>query len=63
MMETFNFEIRYKGISRDLRTNEWEFKCKKCKKYFSPVSTVFATQQVECPKCGIMETINYNELN
>jgi len=61
-METEQFTINYKGLSRDYRTNEWSFKCKSCKKSFEPATTVMATQTVECPKCGKGELVNYNNL-
>lgn len=62
MMETEKFKIRHLGSSRDLRTNEWEFTCLKCKKVFKPKTTVLSVQFVECERCDNSEAINYNEI-
>ncbi len=57
-MKTTYFTIRHGGNSRDLRTNVWKFTCK-CGHYFTPRTTMFNIQEVECPKCGVIETVNY----
>jgi hypothetical protein len=55
------FIISYSGSSRDQRTNSWDITCN-CGKYFSPLTTMLALQEVECPKCGYTEIINYNKI-
>jgi len=64
MYETKNFKLKTSNLSYDLRTNVWQVHCNKCGKWFSPPTTMLATQLVECPskKCGNSEIINYNEL-
>lgn len=56
------FIVKYRGSSKDLRTNVWEVLCPKCGKITQPPTTMFATQRVKCNKCGYEETINYNEI-
>lgn len=62
-METILFSIKYGGISHDGRTNTWNVLCKSCSKWFSPPTTIMATQTIECPKCQQQETINYNNVD
>lgn len=61
MYETKKFLLRPQGLSRDQRTNVWKVTCKKCKKLFTPVTTMFSSQMIEC-KCGETEEVNYNKL-
>ena len=49
------------GLSSDYRTNEWSITCD-CGKWFKPPTTMYSCQNVECPKCGLTEYINYNEI-
>lgn len=56
-----HFNIKYKGLSRDCRTNRWSLTCKSCNKTFEPETTIFSKQDISCPKCGTSETINYND--
>lgn len=60
--ESEKFIFYLKGASNDLRTNSWSTTCKNCKKAYEPVTTMLATQQIVCPKCGEKENVNYNEL-
>lgn len=60
--ESVKFFIRLCGLSRDLRTNSWEFTCKKCGKVHKPHTTMMADQCVTCPKCEEREIVNYNDL-
>lgn len=60
MYTSKHFNFRCTGLSFDKRTNSWEFTCLKCNKSFKPKTTMLTTQIVECPKCKISETINYN---
>jgi hypothetical protein len=53
--------IRCIGLSSDYRTNRWRMDCD-CGKTFEPQTTMFASQEVECPKCGCREFINYNNI-
>ncbi len=55
------FTVRYAGGSSVGRANVWNITCDCDKKgFFSPPTTLFATQQVTCRKCGKSETIDYN---
>lgn len=60
-MKTEKFKYSVRSLSRDLRTNVWDFTCLKCNKNFSTETTVLAVQKVTCPKCGEQEVINYND--
>jgi hypothetical protein len=58
------FRYSFGGNSRDLRTNVWNVTCLKCGKYFTPETTMLATQTIVCPniKCKETEVVNYNNL-
>lgn len=64
MYETKNFKLTTINLSDDLRTNVWQAQCKKCGNWFSPTTTMMATQLIRCDskKCDNSETINYNKL-
>ena len=51
--------IRYIGPSHDYRTNRWEIICK-CRKVFEPLTTMYASQQITCPKCNTLYFVDYN---
>lgn len=59
--EIQHFKISYVGLSSDWRTNKWRVVCKKCGKSYEPNTTMYATQNLECPKCGIRELVDYND--
>lgn len=54
---------RLLGRSHDWRTNRWSVKCPKCGHEFEPMTTLFATQRLSCPKpkCGAEMVAHYNE--
>ena len=56
-----HFELRIAGASADRRTNRWKAKCVGCGKEHEPPTTLLAKQDVECPKCGAIEIVNYND--
>lgn len=60
--ETENFKVTYIGLSNDLRTNKWSVTSKCCNKTYEPPTTILPSQLLVCPKCGIKELINYNNL-
>ena len=49
------------GVSSDWRTNVWRVNCD-CGKWFEPPTTLYSCQNIECPKCGLTEFVNYNEI-
>jgi len=51
----------YSGSSSDGRTSVWLITCI-CGKQYTPPTTIFAQQQVHCPKCGHYEVIDYNKI-
>jgi DNA-directed RNA polymerase subunit RPC12/RpoP len=55
-----NATIRPVGLSHDYRTNCWEAKCE-CGKFWRPPTTMYATQEIECPKCGRRYVARYND--
>jgi predicted nucleic acid-binding Zn ribbon protein len=51
--------LTYVGRSSDARTNRWAVVCD-CGKRFEPVTTMYATQTVVCPKCNAELFCDYN---
>ena len=51
--------LTYNGISGDWRTNKWVVVCD-CGKRFEPITTMYATQTVTCPKCNAEWFRDYN---
>ena len=51
---------RVLGHSRDGRTQRWMVTCPKCDKQFEPQTTRLSRQSMECPKCGIPLSADYN---
>ena len=60
--QTEKFKLQCVGESRDHRTNLWRATCKKCGSKHNPPTTMFRWQQIECPKCGIKENVDYNNI-
>jgi DNA-directed RNA polymerase subunit RPC12/RpoP len=60
MNETEKFKYYFEGNGDFWHTNKWNFECKRCTKEFIPSTTIMAKQNVQCPKCGQEELINYN---
>ncbi len=53
------FTRRYLGPSRDGRTNRWKVICP-CGTAFTPLTTMFRHQHVQCPKCRQEGWVDYN---
>lgn len=49
------------GLSSDQRTNLWRVTPPCGHKPFNPMTTMFSTQEVICPKCGIRAMAYYNQ--
>lgn len=52
-------KLTHLGLSKDGRTNRWKILCK-CGHEMFPQTTIRATQQVECNKCGAIISADYN---
>ncbi|MBB5143912.1 hypothetical protein HNQ38_002012 [Desulfovibrio intestinalis] len=52
-------KLMHLGLSRDGRTNRWKIICA-CSAEILPPTTICATQQVECNKCGAIISADYN---
>lgn len=50
------------GSSRDQRANVWMVTCPACGKQWKPLTTMLATQGLDCParKCGARMVADYN---
>lgn len=57
-----HFRFYLVGVSRDLRTNKWNITCISCSKSWEPPTTMLAKDVITCPKCGMEEVVNYNNL-
>ena len=51
--------LRYIGLSRDQRANQWEFSCT-CGYRHEPPTTRLAVNTIDCPKCARKWLVNYN---
>lgn len=51
------------GPSSDGRTNVWRITPPCGHKPFIPQTTMFAYQEVQCPKCGVRAIADYNSLS
>lgn len=54
------WKMRRLGLSTDGRTNRWEITPSCGHKPFSPPTTMFSTQHVECPKCQVSALADFN---
>lgn len=61
MSDKIPVAFRYAGHSSDRRANRWEVDCGKCKKPFSPPTTMLSRQDFDCPRCGALHTANWNQ--
>lgn len=57
---TNQFIYLCRGLSNDMRTNVWRVTCLSCKHIHSPTTTMLSQQSIECPKCGKIELVDYN---
>ncbi len=58
-MKKQDASIKYLGPTSDYRSNRWRVSCE-CGRSFDPSSTMYARQNIECPRCGKMYFVDYN---
>ena len=52
--------LRFLGPTSDQRSNLWEVTCV-CGIIFTPASTMYALQTVQCPRCNVEMRCRYND--